>query len=317
MGNHNHNQGISGRNLLLTTILNLLITVAEIIGGIISNSLALLSDALHNASDTLAILISFFANRIAGRNSNERKTFGYKRIEILAAFINSLILVIVTFFLFYEAIKRFGDPEPIKGQIMFIVAGIGLLANILSVLLLRKGSKGNINIRSAYIHLIGDSLSSVAVIISGILIYYFEWYWVDPVITIAIGIYILIETWAILKESVDILMQATPKNINIENIKRELEKFQEIDNIHHIHVWNLNDNLIHLECHINLTEDEKVSRTDPILKKIESLLHEKFNIKHVTIQFEFNVCKDTNMVNSEQNSENRIQTKDFRNGRSL
>ncbi len=283
---------VSSRNLLVTTVLNLAITIAEFIGGLLSNSLALLSDALHNLSDTLAILLAYIANRIAKKASNKRKTFGYKRIEILAAFLNSLVLIVISIFLFVEAVKRFQDPEPIKGQIMFIVAGIGLLANLFSVLLLRKSSRGNLNIKSAYLHLIGDTLSSVAVIIGGVLIYFYQIYWVDPVITILIGLYIMKETWHILKKTVDILMQGVPESIDVSQIKLELERTPEVENIHHVHIWNLSDRIIHFECHAKLAKDIRVSETGPVLKKIEHTLRDRFNIRHITVQFEFNTCDD-------------------------
>lgn len=284
---HNHHKEVSGRNLLIATVLNLIITVVEVIGGILSNSLALLSDALHNLSDTLAIFIAYVANRVSKRSSNERRTFGYKRIEILAALLNSMVLIIVSIFLFIEAIKRFIEPEPIKGQIMFIVATIGLAANLISVLILRKDSGKNLNVRSAYLHLISDTLSSVAVITGGILIYYYNLYWIDPVITILISLYILKATWNIFRETIDILMQSTPRGIEIQLIKDEIEKLPEVSNVHHVHIWNLNDNLIHFECHTELSEDRKVSDTEGLLKTIEELLQEKFGISHVTVQFEY------------------------------
>lgn len=283
---HHHNE-ISGKRLLITTALNLVITVAEVIGGIISNSLALLSDALHNLSDTMAILIAYVANRISRRASTEKKTFGYKRIEILAALLNSMVLIIISIYLFIEAINRFMEPEPIKGQIMFIVATIGLAANLISVLILRRDSRKNLNVKSAYLHLISDTLSSFAVIIGGILIYYFDVFWIDPLVTILISLYILKETWQILKETIEILMQAAPREIELRLIHQEIEKLPEVSNAHHIHIWKLTDNLIHFECHIDLEKDQKVSDTTILCQRIEKLLLEKFNINHVTIQFEY------------------------------
>ncbi len=288
---HHHHKGeINSKNLLFAIILNFVITAAEIVGGLLSNSLALLSDALHNLSDGVAILIAYIANRISKRSSNERRTFGYKRIEILAAFFNAIILLVIIIYLFYEAVLRFYNPEPIKGLIMFVVATIGLLANLLAVFLLKKDAKINLNIRSAYLHLLGDTLSSVAVIIGGILIYFFEIFWIDPLITILIGIYIIKETWSILRETIDILMQGTPHGINIKKVQDSLEALEYIENIHHLHIWSLSDQQVHFECHIDLKEDLQVSRTDHILREIERLLGERFHINHVTIQFEYNAC---------------------------
>ena len=191
---HHSNVGISEKNLLAAVILNFTITAVEIVGGLLSNSLALLSDAIHNLGDGLAVLLAYIAHRISKRDSNTRKTFGYKRVEILAAFVNAVILVAICLFLIWEAVERFRNPAPIKGVIMFSVAGVGLLANLVAVILLRGDSKKNINIRAAYLHLLGDTLSSLVVIAGGILIWKFEIYWIDPLITVLISLYILKET---------------------------------------------------------------------------------------------------------------------------
>lgn len=301
---HGHSHGhhdLSGRKLLLSSILNILITLAEIIGGILSNSLALLSDAVHNLGDTIAVLLAFFANKMSKKDPNEKQTFGYKRVEILTALFNAVILIVIIVFLFREAWLRFSNPEPIKGKIMFIVATIGLIANLVVVFLLRKESSHNINIRAAYIHILGDAISSVVVIIGSVFIVFFEIYWLDPVLTILIGLYILKETYSILKESIEILMQATPKSINISSVQATLEKFDEIDNIHHVHIWNLTDTQIHFECHADLAEDIKVSETSDILAKIEKLLIRKFGISHVTIQFEHYCCEEKTLIHRKRN----------------
>jgi len=293
---HEHNAGVRGSRLLVATVLNLLISVAEIIGGVLSNSLSLISDALHNLSDGLATFIAWIANRISQRPSNTKRTFGYKRIEILAAFFNALILLVISFYLFYEAVLRIIEPEPVKGKIMLIVAMVGLLANLAAVLLLRTDSKKNINIKAAYLHLLGDTLTSVAVIIGGILIYFFEIFWIDPIITIIIGLYILKETWEILKQTIDILMQGTPAGLDLELIRLDLEQIPEVNNIHHVHAWNLDDQSVHFECHIDLKEDNRLSETEGIHSRIERILKEKHHINHVTIQFEFQRCDDKNMI---------------------
>ena len=293
---HHTGSDISEKNLLITVLLNFTITAAEIVGGLLSNSLALLSDALHNLGDGIAVLIAYIANRISKKESNERKTFGYRRIEILAAFLNAVFLVSICIFLIVEAIKRFQDPEPIKGLIMFIVAGIGLAANLLAVILLRSDADKNMNVRAAYLHLLGDTLSSVVVIIGGVLIYFFEIFWIDPLITILISLYIFRETINLLRDSFNILMQSTPKDLNLEQIRVDLESIEGIQNLHHIHAWSLNENEIHFEAHIDLLEDLMVSKTDDIRVKIESLLAEKFHIHHVTLQMEYGCCHDTGMI---------------------
>jgi cobalt-zinc-cadmium efflux system protein len=296
LDHHHDKTTVSGGRLLAATVLNLVISIAEIAGGILSNSLSLISDAMHNLTDGLAIFIAWIANKISQRPSNLKRTFGYKRIEILAAMLNAAVLVAVSFWLFYEAIGRIINPEPVEGGLMMLIASIGLLANLAAVIILRSDSKKNINVKAAYLHLLGDTLTSVAVIAGGIIIYYFKIYWLDPVITIIIGLYILKETWSIIKEANDILMQGVPAGIDLEIIRTDLEQLPEIANIHHVHLWNLDDQVIHFECHVELKADFRLSETGKIQNRIEVLLHEKFRISHVTIQFEFDRCDDKNMI---------------------
>jgi cobalt-zinc-cadmium efflux system protein len=287
---------VSQRNLLLSAILNLGITVAEVAGGLISNSLALISDALHNLGDTSAIIIAFFANRISKKDYSDKKTFGYKRIEILAALLNAVILLVIIVYLFIEAFHRLKNPEPIRGMIMFVVAVTGFAGNLVSVLLLRRDSVKNINIKAAYIHLLGDTISSVLVILSAVLIYFFRLFWIDPLVTILLGIYLLKETWEILRQAIGILMQETPQGLDLAAIKKELESLPEIENIHHVHAWNLTDREIHFECHVDLKEDIKVSDTGSVNEKIRAILSNRFGIAHVTVQHEYNCCGDKNLI---------------------
>jgi cobalt-zinc-cadmium efflux system protein len=293
---HHHHRNISGRNLLISSVLNFTITVFEIIGGLVSNSLALLSDALHNLGDTFAVFLAYIAYLISKKDRTDKKTFGYKRIEILAALFNAIVLIVITVFLFTEAFKRIRNPEPVRGNIMLAVAVTGLLANLFSVILLRRDSKHNINVRAAYLHLLGDTISSVAVIAGALFIALFGWYWLDPVITFIVGLYVLKETWAVLKQAVGILMQGTPRELNLIEVKQALEGIPEIDNIHHVHAWNLNDNEIHFECHVDLKDDLRVSKTEKIKEKIHEILLNRFNISHVTIQYEFNFCDSKEMI---------------------
>ena len=295
-GHHHHD--LSEKNLLWATVMNFIITIAEVIGGIASNSLALLSDAIHNLGDTVAILIAYIANRVSKISANEHKTFGYKRVEILAALFNAVALIVITVFLFREAWLRFNNPEPVKGIIMFVVAVIGLLANVVSVFLLRKDSDKNINIRAAYLHLLGDAISSVAVIIGSLLMIFFGVFWVDPLITVAVGLYILKEAYSVMRETVDILMQATPKSMNLPQIKEALELVEGIDNIHHVHIWKLSDDQVHFECHADVSTDLRITETEPILYKIGNLLENKFGISHVTIQFEHYCCEEKNLIHN-------------------
>lgn len=270
--------------------------MAEVIGGLFSNSLALISDALHNLGDTSALFIAYIANLVSKREHTHQKTFGYKRIEILAALFNAIMLAVIVVYLFIEAYQRLRNPEPVRGLVMLLVALVGFLANLISVALLRKHSGKSINVRAAYLHLLGDTLSSVVVIITAILIYFADLYWLDPLVTFGLGIYLLKETYQILKEALDILMQATPEGLNLMALKSSLESIPEIDNIHHVHVWNLNDQEIHFECHIDLISDIRISETDLIHSSIRSILRNEFGINHVTIQYEYNSCEDKNMI---------------------
>ncbi|MBN1790070.1 MAG: cation transporter [Bacteroidales bacterium] len=286
----------AGKNLLFSTLLNFIVSIAEIIGGLVSNSLALISDALHNLGDTSALFIAYLAHIISKKEYTDKKTFGYKRIEILAALFNAIVLVVIIVYLFIEAFQRLHHPEPIKSLIMLIVALIGFLANLISVLLLKGHSGKNINIRAAYLHLIGDTISSVVVIVTALLIYYLDLFWIDPLVTFLLGIYLLKETYLILKEALDILMQATPQGLDLTEVKKSLELIAEIDNIHHVHAWNLDDQDIHFECHIDLKSDIRISETEQVKASILEVLKNKFNISHVTIQYEYNCCDDKNMI---------------------
>jgi len=288
--NHHHHP-VNEKNLLAATLLNLVITVVEVAGGILSGSLALLSDALHNLSDTFATFIAYLATIIGRREANPKKTFGYKRLEILAALLNAVILIVISVFLLREAYDRWNDPRPINSLIMLIVAMIGLLANLYALIILKKDVHKSINVRAAYVHLIGDSLSSLVVIIGGILMQIFKIYWIDPVITLLISIYIIREGFVILKESVNILMQSTPDQLDLSKVKQRVEQVSEVQNIHHVHSWMLTDSEIHLEAHVELKNDLKLSEVKSIHKEIEHLLVHDFSISHVTLQFEYETGK--------------------------
>ncbi len=294
---HHHSQSAetSGARLVITILLNFGITIAEIIGGIISGSLSLISDAMHNFSDGIAVIISYIAIRLNKKPKDYKFTFGYKRAEIIAAVFNASVLIGISLYLFFEAYNRLVNPEPIKGGIMIIVAVVGLLANVAGTLLLKKGANESMNIRSAYLHLFSDAISSLGVIVGGIFIYYYKIYWIDPVITALISIYIIKESLEIVKETVQILMMAAPAEIEIEMIEKALKNIDYIKGIHHVHFWRVNEKDIHFEAHVKVT-DMPVSRTEKILTNIEKILHDKFDIGHVTLQFECSLCEADTLV---------------------
>jgi cobalt-zinc-cadmium efflux system protein len=291
MSHHHSHEHAKENNLLIATLLNLLITFVEIIGGLLSNSLSLLSDAFHNLGDTLATFLAYVAGRISKRNRSVSKTFGFRRIEIITAFLNATALIAICVFLFFEAYQRLTHPSPINGKLMMIIAVIGLIANLIAVIFLKKDSDKSLNIKAAYLHLLGDTFSSVGVIVASILIYYFKIYWIDALITFLIGLYIIHEAYEVFKQAYDILMQSTPEGIDLEEIKAAVEaEFEEIDNLHHLHAWNLTDRYIYFECHVDLKKDMKVSEAGPLRERLNKFLSERYNVYHLTVQFEYNCC---------------------------
>lgn len=292
---HSHSTETSGTRLFITVVLNFVITIVEIIGGVISGSLSLISDALHNFSDGIAVIISYIAIRLNKRPKDYQFTFGYKRAEILAAVFNASVLIGISLYLFFEAYNRFVDPKEVEGGTMIIVATIGLAANIAGTLLLRSGAKGNMNIRSAYLHLFSDAVSSLGVIIGGIFIFYYEVYWIDPIITVLISLYVIKESWEIVKEAIHILMMRAPEEISIRKIEKILNEINGIDSIHHVHFWQVNERDIYFEAHVKV-EDMMVSKTEVLLEKVEKLLRDQFDIGHVTLQFECDRCEIEKLV---------------------
>lgn len=291
---HSHTENARGKKLLWVTLLNFSISLVQVAGGILSNSLSLISDAIHNLGDTSAIFIAFLAGKHADKKPDARKTFGYKRAEILAALFNAVVLIVICIFLFVEAYERFKNPQAIKGGIMLSVAVFGLLANLISVLVLQKEKSRNLNIRAAYLHLLGDTLSSVVVIAGGIAILFWQVYWLDPLITVAVGVYIIYHTWGVVHQTVDILMQATPRHIDLQKIKQSVETLPQVENIHHLHIWQMDDEHIHLEAHLNMSQDMSLSEAQSARHNVERILKEKFGISHITLQIEYKGCENNN-----------------------
>lgn len=286
--NHSHSHSdLKGRNLFISILLNILITVAQVIGGIISGSLALLSDALHNFSDVISLIISYIAEKLSKRKASFQKTFGYKRAEILAAFINAATLIIVAVLLIIEAVERFQNPQQIESNLVIWLSVIAILGNGFSVLLLKKDSEANMNMKSAYLHLLTDMMASVAVLLGGLLMKFYQIYWVDSVLTLAIALYLIWMGFDLLKNSTKVLMLFTPDSTPVNKIVEEINNFESIKNVHHVHIWQLNEEEIHLEAHIDFNEDITLSQFDIILHEIEDLLLHKYDINHVNIQPEF------------------------------
>lgn len=287
--NHIHIQKneVKVANLIYSILLNLLITIAQVVGGIISGSLALISDALHNFSDVLSLVFSLVAHKLSRRKASIDQTFGLKRAELIAAFVNAATLIIVAIILIYGAVLRFFDPHEIKSGLVIWLAVLGIAVNGFSVILLKKDADHNLNMKSAYLHLLTDMMASVAVLVGGLLMNFYGWFWVDGVMTILIALYLIIVGYDLIKKATKMLMLFTPEHIDIKEIVREVHKISGAGKLHHIHVWHLNEEEIHLEAHLDCPEDFTLSQFDAVLQRIELVLFNNFGINHTTIQPEF------------------------------
>jgi len=287
---------VSGKNPFITIILNIIITLSQIIGGIISGSLALLSDALHNFSDVLALVIAYVANRLAAKDNTKEKTFGYKRAEIIAALFNASVLIGIGIFLIIEAFHKFYHPEPINSVWVIALGLLSILLNAASVLLVKSDAHDNMNIKAAYLHLLTDVMTSIAVVVGGLLMYYFEIFWVDPLISVVIAVYLIWASFGLVKESSAILMQFTPKEIELDSIVNTVVQESKVDNVHHIHVWKLDDHRIHLEAHLDFNENISLQEATEVIERLELTLAEAFDITHTTFQCEYNRCDNKEIV---------------------
>jgi cobalt-zinc-cadmium efflux system protein len=272
------------------------ITIAQVIGGFVSGSLALLSDALHNFTDVVALVISYVAHKFSRKSATFNRTFGYKRAEIIAAFVNSASLVIIAFILIKEAIVNFLDPKTIDSDIVIWLAALAIVGNGISVLLLLRDRKTNMNLASAYLHLLTDMLASVAVLAGGLVMKFYAIYWIDSVLTLAIAIYLIIVGFQLFRDSFTVLMLFTPRHINTDEIVARINVQPLVKNMHHVHIWQLNEEELHLEAEIDFEEDITLSKFDEILDEIEIILHEEYGINHVTIQPEFNKSDNKNII---------------------
>jgi cobalt-zinc-cadmium efflux system protein len=291
---HHHHADVSqvpARRLLQALVISAVITVSQVAGGLLAHSLALLSDALHTLTDGIALLVSYVAMRLSRRPANEQFTFGLKRAETLAAIVNSGVLIGISLWLLYEAVNRLLHPEPVTGWIMVAVASVGLVANIANTLLLRSGAKKSLNMRSAYLHVMSDGVVSLAVIAGGAaIIYHPGLTWIDPVLTFLISLWLIYESWSIVWSGTRVLLMSAPDDVPVREIQTALEALPEVRNVHHVHVWVLSDESVHLEAHVDIVADRPVSETAPLGRQIEELLREKWGVTHVTLQFECGCC---------------------------
>ena len=287
--NHNHNARPEPGVLFVPLLLTALMTLVEFGGGILSGSLSLIGDAGHMLTDTLALGLSYFAMKISRRPADDKRTYGFHRTEILVALLNGLVLILISVYIFYEAYKRFLSPPEIKAPLMLSVATLGLVVNVIGIFILKGSSKGNLNVRGAFLHILGDTLSSIGVIAAGIIIFFTKFYLVDPIVALLIGGIILRGAIGLVTESSNILLEAVPKHLNPETIAEELKKIAGVKDMHDLHLWAITSGIYALSGHL-LIEDQMVSKSDQILKEANALLKDKFGITHTTLQLECLEC---------------------------
>ncbi len=285
---HSHDtEAMGGRRLAWAIAINLLLTLAQIVGGIVSGSLALIADALHNFSDAASLLIAWVARRIGRQPPDRLKTFGYKRAEVVAALINLVTLVIIGLYLIYEALWRIYAPQVIEGWIVVIVAAIALLIDIATAILTYSMSRRSMNIRAAFLHNVSDALASAGVIIAGSLILLYEWYWSDTLLTLLIAGYVLYQAATLLPQTVHILMQGAPPGISVERVIAAMEQVEGVSDVHHVHIWQLDEHGNALEAHVVIADFADTEKMKRVLKK---MLEQRFAIAHSTLEFEVNHC---------------------------
>jgi cobalt-zinc-cadmium efflux system protein len=285
----------SGPRLLVVLVLNLVIPLAQAAGGLWAGSVALISDAAHNFSDFTALLIAYVAYRIGRKGASPRNTFGYRRAEVMAALLNVAILVGAALYIVYEAVGRFRHLQAINGLLVVGIAGIGIAGNGLSAWLLHRDAKHSLNVRGAFLHMVGDLLTSVAVAVSGLVLFFKPWYWLDPVLSVIIVLFILENCWGILRDASAILMNATPRGLDIHRVKDTLEQIPGVCAVHYLHAWNVSSSSIAFSCHV-VVADQPVSETEAVAERIRHTLSRGFAIDHPILQFETAECGNGSML---------------------
>ncbi len=293
--NHRHEEASWGKRLVVSMVMNLIIPAVQIYGGIISGSMALISDALHNLSDFISLVINYAALAIGRRGPTDQQTFGYKRAEIFATLVSVGLLYGTGFYIAIEAWYRFRAPQPIAGQLVIWIALLGFAGNIISALMLRSGSKVNSNMKSAFLHMLSDAATSLVVAILGVVWIFKPWFWLDPVFSWLIVGMILFSGWGLLKNSILILMNATPPGIDLHDIQKSLESLEGVKEIHDLHVWNPSAEIIALAVHITVP-DQMLGKVDELAERVRTVLAVKFKIDHPTLQFESDTCNDAKLL---------------------
>jgi len=290
-GGHFHSFQRNQKALLIAIGITGVIMIVEFIGGYLANSLALMSDAGHMLTDIMSLFLSLVALRLTTRTPSPTRTYGLYRMEIFAALINGTTLILLSAYILYEAYERFTAPQVVDSKIMLLVAAIGLVANGIAAWTMRRSSRENLNIRGAYLHILGDALSSIGVIVGGIIIYFLEWYLVDPIISAAICLVILRGAFILVKDSANVLLDAVPKEIDFNEVQRSLKTIAGVKDLHHVHLRAIASGVFALSAHV-LIDDMLMSRTGQIIQDINRLLADKFRISHTTIQLECENCTE-------------------------
>ena len=285
---HDHSHKIESLNsvFIISIVLNLLFVAVEAAVGLWGNSLGLLSDAGHNLGDVFSLLLAMFAFKLAAVHSNRRYTYGYKKSTILISLVNALILVAAVVAIFVESIRKFRNPEPVNGDMVIWTAVIGIAVNGLTAFLLMKRQKGDLNVRGAFMHMVADTLVSFGVVVSGIVIKYTGLYFIDPIVGIVISVVILVSTWNLLSESIRLSLDGVPANIDIEDLKSEMESVPNVSGVHHLHVWAISTSDSALTAHVVINSMNDMKR---IKDEIKSRIAEK-GITHATLEFGNNAC---------------------------
>ena len=278
----------SDYTLIFAFLINILLSIFQIIGGILSGSLSLIADALHNFSDAITIGLGLFARIIGRRPADKIRSFGYKRAEMIAAFINVISLIIIGFFLIYEAILRFIEPSVISGKLVIIVASIALIIDLATTIITAYLSRESTNMKVVYLHNLTDTLASVAVIIGGFFILKYDMYWIDTFLTLLIALYILIQSFLLTPDILNFFMDGTPKGINIDQIKKKIEEIDLVVDMHDIHVWGIDEEQKALEAHV-IVEVSELNEVEKLKYQIKEILDKSFNISHSTLEFEPNL----------------------------
>jgi cobalt-zinc-cadmium efflux system protein len=277
------------RRLALSLGITLVFVVVEIVAGIFANSLALLTDAAHNFTDVLALALSWWALRLTSQPANQDKTYGYHRAGILVALANSTTLVVIALGIFYEAYHRFINPPEVQADVLIGVGVIAVLINVVTALLVRRGAEHDLNIRSAFLHLMGDVLSTIGAVIAGIIIRYTDWNWLDPLVSVLIGFLILWSAWSIIREALDILMESTPADIDMDAMIGDITSIDGVHGVHDLHVWSITRSMRTLSAHL-VTADIPISEGAFIQTRVNELLYHQYGVSHATLQLECEDC---------------------------